>query len=300
MRTSQERRMADTDDQTDAAGPLPQSDAGRIVVIDILRGLAILWVMTFHLWTDQTGGVAGVSALYARLGDRIRDGNPLHALTALGELVLGSGYQGVAVFMMLSGISLTLNAHRRGDTPILRGYATRFRKVIVPYWAGILFVVATFALVAALQAWRGGGGFETQLDNVRIGVVVPVHVHLPDIFWALSVFGPIVRDKYATPPIGSLWFVPVLLQYYLIFPFALRLLRRTGPWLFAALAIAVTVAARTLFVQIAPDYLSALHVARTLELVAIFRGSEFLLGMSIGYLFARQRDQTREWAAPAF
>jgi hypothetical protein len=58
--------------------------------------------MTFHLWTDMTGGVRGVSPLYERLGDRVREGSPLPALTAAGEVVLGSGYQGVAVFMMLA------------------------------------------------------------------------------------------------------------------------------------------------------------------------------------------------------
>ncbi len=140
-------------------GQLPpaESGAGRVVVIDILRGLAIFWVMTFHLWTDMTGGVLGVSPLYERLGERIRDGNPLAALTALGELVLGSGYQGVAVFMMLSGLSLTMNAYRRGQPSARRTFASRFRKVIVPYWGGIVFAVGLFALVALLQSWRDGG-----------------------------------------------------------------------------------------------------------------------------------------------
>ncbi len=289
---SPDARPADArfDSERDAA-------TGRIIVIDVLRGLAILWVMTFHLWTDMTGGLRGVSPLYEHLGDRIAEANILGALTAAGELVLGSGYQGVAVFMMLSGLSLVLNAERRGEPPAVRGYAARLRKIVVPYWGGVLFLFAVFALIALAQTWTDGDTFRQQWDNVHVGVVAPVHYHLTDLPWAFTIFGPMLRDRVVTPPVASLWFVPLLLQYYLLFPFALRILRRIGPWNFAVAGIALTVVARVLFYQLAPDVIDAPYLTRTIDTVFIFRGSEFFVGMTLGYLMAHRRREMSEWVA---
>lgn len=280
--------------------PMAETALGRFAVIDIVRGLAILWVMTFHLWIDMTGGFKGVSPLYERLGDRVTEGNPLNVLTAAGELVLGSGYQGVAVFMMLSGLSLTLNAQQRAKTPTLPAWAARFRKVIVAYWGGVLFVFGVFALIALLQVWTDGGSYGDQWKNVHIGVTSRIRFELLDLPWAFSVFGPLVRDKFTTAPIGSLWFVPLLLQYYLLFPLLLPLLRRIGPWNFAIASFAATIVARALFYQYAPDIIEARYLPRTMDMVSVFHLTEFMFGMSLGYLLAERRAQITEWVSSPF
>ncbi len=285
-----------------------ESAGGRLVTIDVLRGLAILWVMVFHLWLDMTFGLAGVSPLYKAFFDRVGEAAPLASLQAAGELVLGSGYQGVAVFFMLSGVSLTLNHYRNaggssglshGASP-WRGFVTRVRRIVVAYWAGILIIVGGYTLVVLLQAWRLDSSVREQWSNVYIATVVPVRFDLGEISWALSIFGPSLRDRLETPPVGALWFVPLLLQYYVLFGLTMPLLRRVGPWKFALLGIAATIIARALFSEFGTAWMDAAHHQRTMDRIVLFRCSEFFLGMSIGYLLVHSREQVREWVTSPF
>ena len=276
----------------EAAAPAPP--AGRVVSIDILRGLAILWVIVFHLHVDMTYR-NDAPEFYARFRDQLFNGHPLPALTAFGELILGQGYLGVVAFMILSGMSLTMNAYWRGEPAVLRGYWTRFRRILPVYWAGVLLILATVAMVALLQMLVDGGSYEEQWFNVRIAAVAKEQILWNDVAWALSVFPWIFREKFGTPPVASLWFVELLLQYYLLFPFALLLLKKIGPWYFAGAGIAFTLAARAVFVPLAFESMQPFYVGRNLGMLSAFRGSEFFLGMSIGYLLACRRDDVSRW-----
>lgn len=275
--------------------PLSARESGRIVSIDIIRGLAILWVMTFHLYIDLTLKLAGAAPLYVFFGDRVGEHQVKASLTALGEVVLGQGYMGVALFMMLSGLSLTMNACRRPEPGILHGYMVRFRRLLVAYWGGVAILVGTVAVIAFLQWLIDSGSYADQWWNVRIGEVQPVRVQWDDVAWALSVFGWPFRTKVNTVPVGSLWFVALLLQYYLVFPFALVLLKKIGPWNFAATGVVVTLIARAIIVHYAKGSMDAVYLYRYIVAFAPFRGSEFYLGMSLGHLLAHRRDRMREW-----
>ena len=282
--------------------PTPGADSAmteRIAVIDVLRGLAILWVMSFHLWLDETGGAILVGAVYEQFFDQVQARDAWGAITSAFEVFLGSGYQGVQVFMMLSGMSLVLNAYRRGEPPALAGYRARWWKLLPAYWVGVLIFVGVYTLIALLQVWRDGGGFEEGWWTITIAHGLPYRYEIEDIPWALSVFGPIVRDV-ETFPVGALWFVPLLLQYYLLFPLLLPLLRRVGPWYLALFGVAVTIVARTWLLEYGDAFIGVEHHRRLLDQVAVFRLAEFTFGMSLGYLFARHRDAVREWTASPF
>ncbi len=276
----------------------PSATSARVVAIDILRGLAILWVMVFHLWGDMTYHLGDTPDLYSNFRDRVLEGRPLPALTSLGELILGQGYMGVPLFMILSGLSMTMNAYRRGEPGILRGYAARFRRILPVYWGGVLLIVVAVAAVALLQMLVDGGSYQHQWFNVRLAVVAPRIIHWDDVAWAMTIVPWVFQGKIATitpVPVGSLWFVELLLQYYLIFPFALILLRKIGPWYFALAGIAITIAARSAYVPWSHESLQAARAARYLETLSPFRASEFLIGMSIGHLLACRREQVAEW-----
>jgi peptidoglycan/LPS O-acetylase OafA/YrhL len=278
-----------------AQPPGPSEPSARLVSVDILRGLAILWVMVFHLWGDLTLHLGDTPDLYSNFRDRVLEGRLLPALTALGELILGQGYMGVPVFMMLSGLSLTMNAYRRGEPGILRGYAARFRRILPVYWGGVLLVLGAVAAVALLQMLRHGGSYEHQWFSVRGGGDVRENILWDDVAWALTVVPWVFRDKFNTVPVGSLWFVELLLQYYLIFPFALILLRKIGPWYFALAGIVLAVAIRSAYIPWARESVQFYHAERYFALLSPFRVSEFFIGMSIGHLLVSRRDQVAGW-----
>ena len=273
---------------------------GRIVAIDVLRGLAILWVISFHLWVDMTFKYAGADHLYFALRDRIGEGDVLASATALGEVVLGTGFHGVALFMVLSGLSLTLNAYRRGEPPLLQGYRARWWKILPVYWSGIAFFAGTIAFVAVLTMIAEGVTFREGWDSVTIAVLGAVTVTWADVAWAASVFGPLFRSEIATVLVGSMWFVPLLLQYYLIFPFALRALDRIGPWRFLIAALAITFFSRWLLLQFGPSFMETGYIARTMTSFAPFRISEFAAGMVIGWLLVHRRAETAEYTTSPF
>ena len=281
----------------DAAGTAtPGAVSSRLVSIDILRGLAILWVISFHLWIDDTRHLLDSPALFGDLLDRVVDGRAIAALTALAEVVLGLGYLGVPVFMMLSGLSLTLNAYRRAERAPARATLRRFRRVVPVYLTGLVLVLATIAVIAYLQTRIDGGGFLAQWAKVRVGGK-ETNIERPDVIWAFTVGGWVYREPAAQPPVGSLWFVQLLLQYYLIFPFALMLLRRAGPLRFALVAASVTIIARAIYIPVTDASLDPYRAGGYLSMLAPFRGTEFFFGMIAGWLLARRRDEVGAWFA---
>jgi peptidoglycan/LPS O-acetylase OafA/YrhL len=284
------------DEQTSQNEPAIEPATGRVAVIDILRGLAILWVMSFHLWIDETGGALVLSTVYGQFFDQVQAGAVYGSIASAFEVFLGAGYQGVQIFMMLSGMSLVMLAYRRGEPPALAGYAARFRKIVPAYWAGILIFFCVYTLIAVLQVWRDGDGFHDGWWTITLMHGVPFRYELADLPWALTVFGPLFRSE-PTGLVGALWFVPLLLQYYLLFPLLLPILRRVGPWQFALIGAAVMILARTLLLQWGDLFIDPFYFRRTLDWFAPFRIAEFMFGMSLGYLFVHYRAKVNEWVS---
>ena len=90
---------------------------GRIVAIDILRGVAILWVRALPP-LGRPGVLPGASRASTTSSSRGRCGTargPWRIFTAFTDLLFRDGFEGVPLFMMISGISLTIAAYRAGD-----------------------------------------------------------------------------------------------------------------------------------------------------------------------------------------
>jgi peptidoglycan/LPS O-acetylase OafA/YrhL len=267
----------------------------RVASIDILRGLSILWIIAYHLWGDQKHRFAGSEPLYIAFRDHLLDGHWYAAAGALLELVVGSGYQGVIVFMMLSGASLTMNAYRRGEPPILRGYGSRFRKLLVAYWAGVVLIIGTIAVIALLQLVIDGGTFTKQWDQVTVQGS-PVKLRATGALQAMTVFGDFVREPRAFEPSQhALWFIPLLLQYYLLFPFAFRLLQRIGPIRFLVVGLAFALLARAAANQIAYSQFDFIQLTRWEARYGVLRASEFIIGMAFGYVLVHRQEEVQEW-----
>src|SRR5262245_62701101 len=103
-------------------------------MIDVLRAVAIAWVVLFHLWGDLEFFPGAPGNYYHALSDRVGEGQVWASFTAFTDLVFRLGFQGVPLFMLISGISLTIAAYRMGDsTSWTDFFSQRFRKLLLPY-----------------------------------------------------------------------------------------------------------------------------------------------------------------------
>jgi peptidoglycan/LPS O-acetylase OafA/YrhL len=284
-----------------AEGRPADQAAGRIAGLDMVRGLAILWVVVFHLWVDVKLVALPPADYYHTVWHRISGGQWDRAGTSVVDAVSRIGFQGVPVFMMLSGLSLYLSASRRGSAaPLLPWYYARLRRLLVPYWAGFFVLLGGACVVAALQVWLDGHSFAYQYHH---GVTVAAY-HVIDIGWddalvSLALVPRVLRDRWFGVYPDSLWFVVVLAQYYLLFPFLRALIDRAGPGWFAGGALLVTVVAKGLLIATFGGLLQG-SAFRYDGGVALFRIYDFALGIALGYMLVHRRHVLVEYTATAF
>ncbi len=258
----------------------------RMRGIDVQRRVAILWVVLFHLWGDIKFFPPVPRDYYTRFLDHVRDGAPLwHIVTAVTDIMLRDGFEGVPLFMMLSGASLTISAYRAGgDVSWPLFFWRRFRKLLLPYAAVVLLTYGVIVLIAWRQTQVSGGGFSAQFaDGVTISRYTHLHIDGGVMLASFTLVPRLLWDKWFFAPQLALWFVGLIAQYYLLFPLLFVLMRRIGLVPFLALTFALTVGANAW----------ALWQYRILELHfrlvtgwAPFRLFEFTAGMAAGAIIA--------------
>lgn len=161
----------------------------RVDWLDGIRGAAALFVVLHHTWLSVWPSFP-------------RESGPWW----LGWLLYG--HLAVAVFIVVSGFSLSLAPIRRGDT--LSGGARRFLRrrawrILPPYWAAL--VISTIVSWVILQPALGGG-------TVGRGLVV---------------HGLLLQDVTGSWAANSaFWSIAVEWQIYFLFPLILWLARRTS------------------------------------------------------------------------
>lgn len=172
---------------------------GRITWLDGIRGAAALFVVLHHIWLRVWPAFP-------------EDTGPWW----LGWLLYG--HLAVAVFIVVSGFSLSLGPIRHGAR--LSGGLSRFLRrrawrIIPPYWAALAFST----LVAAVFLHRYGSNGE--------------------LLRAVSVHGLLLQDVIGShTPNGAFWSIAVEWQIYFLFPVILWIGRASG----LGTAVATTVA----------------------------------------------------------
>lgn len=195
----------------------PQSWTGRswtrIDGVDILRGLAIFFVLMNHV----NMRFLGAKVQYTH-------GLPRQLVSSL----VWNGQYGVQIFFAVSGFLITSTALRRwgsvGRVNVRAFYQLRFAR-IAPLLVALLAVLSTlhFARVQTFVVHAKTGGLPTALF-----AALTFHVNLLE-----------ARRGYLPPAWDILWSLSVEETFYLFFPLACRLFRRARIFLIPLCAFIV-------------------------------------------------------------
>lgn len=135
------------------------------------------------------------------------------------------GWQGVHLFIILSGFGLTYSALKRNRLPDRQQWLRRrLRRLLPAYWIAAIGSLPLFFLM-----WQLGGA------SLLRGLTVT----LLDLPLLRHAFG----DLWGGPT-GAFWFIPFIISFYLIFPWIYQRLRAClnapgGLWRFFGLLIAI-------------------------------------------------------------
>ncbi len=183
--------------------------------IDRLKALAILWILLNHVVERLVGGAyaANPSVPWPPLAVRVAQFAPVHGarlanwpLTIVRDLGW-FGAQGVTLFLMLSGFGLTWGALRSrnpGALDLPSFYRRRFARILPLWWGvNVLFLLTSFILRRGLSLadWH----FYASLAGLRF---------IPGVFY------------YFAP---AWWFIGLIIQLYLVYPWLYSILRARGP-----------------------------------------------------------------------
>ncbi|MEP7070154.1 MAG: acyltransferase [Usitatibacter sp.] len=197
-----------------AAESVP-AEAGRIAPLDGLRGVAVAWVVAFHVY-----------ALRGKLGDPWVD---LMASSPLLEPIVGAGYLGVDLFFLISGFLLALpwflHASQGRPPPSTRGfYSRRVRRIVPAYYVQL---VVLFAVVLPLLR-----GFEYWRSDLYV-YLLNAAAH------ALFLHNTTPLTSGSMEVNGALWTLAVEAQFYLLLPLLAPLFVR---WTYGAVTVAFAAA----------------------------------------------------------
>jgi len=222
----------------------------RIAGLDGVRGLAALYVVVNHIFLRAFPGYPADTA-------------PFWAAWLI------YGRFAVVVFIVLSGLSLTLAPARHGwRLDAVSSFARRRAwRILPPYWAALVF--------SLLVAWL---------------IVPPPGEGAPNL-WSVLVNGTLVQNVVPEPtPNRAFWSIAVEAQLYVLFPLLLLLVRRRG-----AIAMVGMVTLVVAIVGIVGPHVSGLDtfvIQSAPDLAALFA-----LGvLAGGIVIASERRRSLPWA----
>ena len=170
----------------------------------------------------------------------------------------------------------------------------RFRKLLVPYWVGVVLTYGVMAAIAWRQSSIGDASFSDGFTGgVTIAVGSVINVDWGVVYASFALYPRLMRAEWFFAPQLALWFVGLLAQYYLLFPLLFFAMRRIGVWAFLLATFAITVAANAWIVEKygAPEFRFWMVTGW-----APFRLFEFTFGMAMGWLLvAPDAARARRW-----
>jgi len=251
------------------------SSKERFAWLDAVKGFAIIGILFNHLIEEFAPGAwfTNPSENWPGFAERMHSffpaqENPLFSVVKIAGW-LGDSFPGV--FLLLSGLGLTMSAIKNptpGFSP-LSFYRKRMLRIF-PLYILIHFIIVLFS-VAVPQA----------------------HVAFTDYRVLLSFAGLRFTDQLFFFINPSWWFIWTLLQLYLVFPFLLLLLMKSGPRLFLVGTLLLTFVIRLLAIN-------GIYGGDSLYywMTGLFAGTrlaEFSAGMAMAFLLINSERFRTFW-----
>ncbi len=254
--------------QTALSAPEKAPAKNRLPWLESIKALSLIWIFLNHVAERCFGSpfFGNPDAHWPSLSERISQvlspqspGIGGWLLTLLRDFAW-LGDQGVSVFLLVSGLTLTWSCLTLNAPISWRHFYRRRILRIYPMWVVanllMLFPLAFFGLHLSLLHPR----LYLSLLGIRI---------LPDqLYYGNSAW----------------WFITLLLQLYIVFPLLWRLLDRLGPIRFAIIVPAAALLIRGAGLSFFHDYLDAWARGA----IFITRLPEFALGMSFAVMLRRR------------
>ena len=221
-------------------------NSSQFKFLDVVKGLAALWIAWFH-----------IDLLMLPRNEEI------WSLRTLASL----GFSGVNVFLLLSGFGLTLSMlkfYSKSNTnwknlPWKQFFIRRFLRIYPLYiFCHILFFIMGI-FVGKYSHMPLNIGFFYSITGLR--------VFFPQYFW----YGP-----------NAFWFIGLIIQLYLLFPFLFFLLVKLGKYKFIIITCLICIVSRLITAnsEYSYDFMRGLAPNRL---------GEFCLGMTVAYFISIEK-----------
>lgn len=214
---------------------------GRLIWMDILRGIAVLSVVMHH-WL-----------LFMPYSDS-------NFFSQLNNMICGIEGTVVHLFFILSGTGLSLsyfNSIHRNNLKWTWWATNKITKVILPYFLVILLTYLLYRLLYPI--------FNDSLKNrFGLGTLFAYITFLRNFYPDGSYFNP------------TLWFMPVILGLYLLFPILIKLFRQSSRPVFIAISLLITYGSIVLCIFLG-------YPVKHQSALPFFFVIEFSIGMIVGY-----------------
>lgn len=204
--------------------------------IDIVRGLTILWVTALHFYLDTRGVPGPDVASGAAAWTAVTSGRIIEAgAVALRSVV---GLPGFRLDLLLGVTALV--ASLGTVVPARVFYRRRLRAILPQYWLGSLAVLVVLLACAWLRSVMGSSSLADEVAQGTRLAGEPYRFYWADVIRSVSVVGRLADQRAMQVVAPSLWYLVLVGQLLLVFPWLRRLHQRVGTTAFLLVSLCVT------------------------------------------------------------